>query len=77
MITAKCIQKSNPDYPLLKHDLVVSQMYEVDSIDMGSCHTYVYLKDRPYSYNSVYLEFYEDLEPLDIFNDKRFNPYIK
>lgn len=50
--------------------------YEVSSIDMGQSHTYVYLVDVSGAFNSVNFEFYEDNKLIDIFSDKRFNPYL-
>lgn len=50
--------------------------YEVSSIDMGQSHTYVYLVDANGAFNSVNFEFYEDNKLIDIFSDKRFNPYL-
>ena len=50
--------------------------YTVFSIDMGQSHTYVYLVDVNGAFNSVNFEFYEDEKLIDIFSDKRFNPYL-
>lgn len=76
MITAKCIKNVNPwgDYPT---DLTVGEEYEVESINMGSSHTSVQLKGKHYLYNSVCFEFYENGKPLDIYEDRRFNSYIR
>lgn len=75
-IYAKCIQKSNKDIDLLEHDLDVDKLYEVEKISMGQSYTSVYLKNNNKSYNSIYLEFYENNKIIDIFKDSRFNPYI-
>ena len=76
MITVKCINDKSPwpeeDLPLFK-----GLFYDVDHIDMGQSFTWVYLKNIPKPFNSLCFEFYEDDIPLDIFKDKRFNPYLK
>ena len=56
--------------------LEVGIHYQVSSIDMGQSHTYVYLIGVDGSFNSVNFEFYEDKKLIDIFSDKRFNPYL-
>ena len=53
-----------------------NKYYEVSNIDMGQSHTYVYLVDIKGAFNSVNFEFYEDKKLIDIFSDKRFNPYL-
>lgn len=51
--------------------------FEVDYIDMGSSSTGIHLKDFPnQSFNSVFFEFEENGEELDIYDDTRFNPYL-
>ena len=76
MITAKCINVrepfSNKPYEHLEQD----KEYEVTHIDMGSSFTFITLKDGRI-YNSVNFDFYEDGKPLDIYEDKRFNPYLR
>lgn len=75
MITAKVIKESQNDV-WLNHDLEYGKTYEVKDIDMGQSYTSVYLDGKPFPYNSVLFEFYEDGKPLDIYLDKRFNKYI-
>jgi hypothetical protein len=75
MITAKVISKSENE-PWLKHDLEYGKEYEVEDIDMGQSYTSVYIIGKPFPYNSVFFEFYEDGKPLDIYRDKRFNKYL-
>ena len=75
-IYAKCIQASDEDCSWLKHDLEVGKLYEVKDIYMGQSNTSVYLKEMDKCYNSVYLEFYENGEVINIFDDTRFNPYL-
>ena len=44
---------------------------------MGQFYTYIRLKKFGNRFfNSVFFEFYEDGEPLNIFEDDRFNPYL-
>lgn len=51
--------------------------FEVEYIDMDGSSTRIYLKDFPnQSFNSVFFEFEEDGEELDIYDDTRFNPYL-
>lgn len=75
-IYAKCIQESDEDCSWTKHDLEKGKFYKVESIDMGQSYTSISLKDKKGSYNSVYLEFYENGKEIDIYSDKRFNPYL-
>ena len=75
MITAKVIRKSEDD-TWLKHYLEYGKMYEVEGIDMGQSYTSVYIVDKPYPYNSILFEFYENGKLLDIYEDTRFNPYL-
>ena len=77
MITAKVIRESDENISCLQHDLEVGKEYPVSLISVCSFHTDIYLQDRNKIYNSVYFEFFEDGKPLDIFKDKRFNPYIR
>lgn len=76
MITAKCITNIDP-WTEHENGLTIGQSYKVKSIEMGSCLTLVRLEGQPGLYNSITLEFSEDGKPLDIFGDKRFNPYIR
>ena len=80
MIYAKCIENKEP---LSSHvyPLEVGKKYEVDTIDMGSWNTNILLKgfDRRWAknwFNSVCFEFYENDKEIDIYSDKRFNPFI-
>lgn len=76
MVKAKCIKNIDPwgDKPT---DLIVGEMYEVESVSMGQSYTDVYLVGKNSGYNSVMFEFYEDGKSLDIYSDARFNPYIR
>lgn len=68
MILAECCKKSN--------DLEIGKQYEVECISMGQSHTSIQLKDKKGIYNSVIFKFYENGNELDIYSDKRFNPYL-
>lgn len=59
-----------------KIGLKVGERYEVEDLSMGSSHTSVYLKNVKGSFNSVQFEFEENGEPIDIYNDPRYNPYL-
>ena len=55
----------------------VGDKFEVGYIDMGGGCTGIQLKDFPnQSFNSVFFEFEENGKELDIYDDKRFNPYL-
>ena len=75
MIYAKCIETTNPwggnKYPLKK-----GKMYEVECINMGQSYTDVKLVGIKNPINSVCLEFYENSKEINIYSDKRFNPYL-
>jgi hypothetical protein len=80
MIYAKCIENEGP-VSKRKYPLEIGKMYEVDLIDMGSSSTDILLKgfndrDSKSWFNSVCFEFYEDDKEIDIYSDKRFNPYL-
>lgn len=76
-IYAKCVRESDKECSWLEHDLEVGKMYEVEKISMGQSYTSICLKDKKHSYNSVIFDFYEGDKQIDIYSDKRFNPYIK
>lgn len=77
MLTAKCIKESNENsWADHKHNLKVGEEYEVDCISMGQSHTTIKLKNDSSHYNSVIFKFYENGKELDIYSDKRFNPYL-
>ena len=76
MITATCVQEKNPWTDRPYEGLKQGENYEVRHIEMGSAMTFVFLKGIKHPVNSVCLQFSEDGKTLDIFNDKRFNPYL-
>ncbi len=80
MVTAKLVWPDNGskfDVEKVKESgMVVGCEYPVDTISMGQSHTNIYLSGFKGVFNSVHFEFFEDGNPLDIFRDRRFNPYI-
>lgn len=75
MITAKCISNKNP-YSDKEYPLEEGQSYEVKSIDMGQSYTWISLSGFREHFNSVCFEFFENGKPLNIYKDRRFNPYM-
>ena len=75
MITAKCIKNIDP-WGDRQTDLEVGKEYVVKGISMGGSRTSIYLVEKQYSYNSIMFEFYENGKPIDIYKDRRFNPYL-
>lgn len=75
MIYAKCIKNIDPMSNKIL-PLKISRMYEVECIDMGQSYTWITLKELAGSYNSILFEFYENDKSIDIYSDKRFNPYL-
>ena len=59
--------------------LVLNFYYRVEKVAMGGSHTDIYLEDFPnVIFNSVNFDFFEgeDLTPIDIYKDPRYNPYL-
>ena len=54
----------------------VGDRIEVKDIIMHQSSTDVYLEGYSDSFNSVFFEFEENGEELDIYNDRRFNDYL-
>ena len=76
MIEAKCIKNKDPWTITLYKDLEVDKIYEVDYINMGQSSTRIHLIGIKPSFNSVCFKFYENRKPINIYKDKRFNPYL-
>ena len=55
----------------------IGDRFKVKHVSMGQSHTTVTLEEFKSGFNSVFFEFEEDGEPLDIYRDARFNPYIR
>lgn len=62
---------------MIRCGLVVGSTYEVEHINMGQSYTTIKIRDCGTYFNSVNFEFEEDGKPLNIYQDKRFNPYLK
>ena len=52
----------------------IDDEFEVESISVGGWRTDVTLKDGGY-FNSGFFEFYENGEPLNVYDDERFQKY--
>ena len=61
-----------------KAGLKVGERYRVSHVNMSGWYTDIYLEDHgKFSFNSVHFEFDEDGEPIDIYRDPRYNPYME
>ena len=60
--------------------LKAGECYVVESVDMGSSHTDIYLQGVDLPLNSIAFDFYEmengQLVEHDIYDDSELNPYI-
>ncbi len=54
----------------------IGDRFTVKDISMGQSHTTIRLDEIEGGFNSVFFSFEEDGEPLNIYSDHRFNPYI-
>lgn len=54
----------------------VGDRFTVTDIDMGQSSTSIQLKEHSGSFNSVFFDFEENGEELNIYSDPRFNPYL-
>lgn len=61
---------------VMKADLVLGTSYDVTNIIMGQSNTSVYLAGYDQPFNAIHFEFFEDDQQIDIFKDRRFNPYL-
>lgn len=75
MVIAKVIDNKDP-FGTKYEGLVKGKEYPVEHISMGQSYTHVRLEGISDLINSVCLKFYENGKQLDIYNDKRFNPYL-
>lgn len=76
MVTAKVIKNQDPLSEAKYEGLQQGHTYPVENISMGQSFTYVRLDGIHPLINSVCLEFYENGKEIDIYSDKRFNPYL-
>jgi len=75
MLIAKCIQDFNP-WNKEKYPINIGETYEVNNVDMGGFYTTVYLVGFKQGFNSVCFKFYENNKPINIYKDRRYNPYL-
>lgn len=72
MVTAKVLKDDD--------GLIKGEIYEVEYISMGQSYSSIYLKNPKEGtknpFNSVIFNFYENEKKINIFKDRRFNPYI-
>ena len=80
MVTAKFTNPENgfphDEEKAKKAGLIAGNEYPVSDISIGQSYTSVHLENFQGAFNSVQFEFYEDGKPLNIFRDRRFNPYL-
>ena len=60
------------EYP----ELILNHEYEVDYISMGQSYTSIFLHGHKHAYNSVFFDFEENGEPIDIYRSPKYNPYL-
>ena len=77
MVIAKVINNIDPFSEIKYKGLIKGKEYPVKSIDMSLSFTLVELTGIFYLINSVCLKFFENGKEIDIYSDKRFNPYLK
>ena len=54
----------------------VGDRFTVRTVDMGQSNTSIYLEEHSSSFNSVFFEFEENGEEINIYSDPRYNPYL-
>jgi len=54
----------------------VGDCISVNNINMGQSSTSIYLEGFEGSFNSVFFNFKEDGKDINIYGDKRYNPYL-
>lgn len=54
----------------------VGDCIPVNNINMGRSSTSIYLEGFKDSFNSVFFNFKEDGKDINIYGDKRYNPYL-
>lgn len=77
MIQAKCVTLNaghDDEKEEAQRKLELGRYYEVKAISMGGSYTNITLPHG--NFNSVFFVFFEDDNHLNIYNDKRFNPYL-
>lgn len=56
--------------------LKVGDRFTVRSVSMGQSHTTIYLNEFDRGFNSVFFDFEESGELINIYRDARYNPYL-
>lgn len=65
-----------PEAEKLDSPLVLNQLYEVETVNMGQSYTSIYLKDFPNRhFNSVSFDFYHDDKQIKLQDFPQYNPY--
>ena len=75
MLIAKCIQDFDP-WNEEKYPINIGKTYEVNDVDMGRSYTTIYLVGFKQGFNSVCFKFYENNRSINIYKDRRYNPYL-
>lgn len=57
--------------------LEIGKSYKVLAVHMGAAYTLIMLEGFERGFNSVQFDFFENGNPLDIYADSRFNPYLR
>ena len=75
------VETLNAGYDVEKQKMIdlgikVGDRFTVTDIDMGQSSTSIYLEEHSGSFNSVFFEFEENGEEINIYGDKRYNPYL-
>lgn len=75
------VETLNAGYDVEKQEMnnlgiKVGDRFTVIDIDMGQSSTSIYLEEHSGSFNSVFFEFEENGEEINIYNDDRYNPYL-
>lgn len=77
MVTAKVLKNKDPFSGQVYKGLKIGNEEIVENVHIDQSLTYIDLFGFPnQTFNSVCFEFYEDEKELDIYSDKRFNPYL-
>lgn len=80
MLIAKFTEpEAGSNYDSLKANSLLTLGYEYQVIDlyMGLTHTEIYLAGFVEPFNSVHFDFYENGQEIDIFRDRRYNPWLR
>lgn len=57
--------------------LKLEDRFVVRNVSMGQSHTNILLEGFDVSFNSVAFDYDEDGEPINIYEDARYNPYLR